>query len=114
MLSGDRWLMFAAFGPYLAVALYDGWLHEKARQVPIVEQCFHATIAVSVCTLLWALHGGRSQIAIAALAVFGFAAFVDEFRFHRMLAQRERRLHVVGYACFAAFVVVAYRLGGFA
>jgi hypothetical protein len=113
MLSGDRWWMLAGFGPYLAVALYDGWLHEKARRVPFAEQCFHAAIAVSLCVLWWALHAERPQAAIAALAAFAVAASVDEFRFHGALSRHERRLHFLGYACFAGFAVVVYRLGGF-
>jgi hypothetical protein len=112
-MSGGLWWIFASFCPYLAVAAYDGWLHEKARRVPFAEQCFHATIALSLPVLLWALYAQRPRLALAALGVFSVAAFVDEFRFHGPLAWRERRLHFIGYACFACFAVVAWRLGGF-
>lgn len=114
MLSlGEKSLLLLSFLPYLAVAGYDGWLHEKARRVPIIEQCFHAAIAVSVTALLWAVFTGRPTVATLALAVFALAAAVDEFGFHGMLVQHERRLHYLGYACFALFVATAYAMGRF-
>lgn len=112
-MTADRWVIFASFVPYLAVAGYDGWLHEKARRVPFVEQCFHAAAALSLPALLWALYAGKTGLAIAALSVFAIAALIDEVRFHGPLAQHERRLHFLGYACFAGFAFAAWRLGGF-
>ncbi len=110
----EQWLMFASAWPYLAVAAYDGWLHEKARRVPFVEQCAHATIACSLAVLFWALFAQQPQIAVPALGVYAVAAAIDEIRFHGMLARHERMLHFVGYACFTGFALVAYSLGAFA
>ena len=112
-MIADRWIIFASFTPYFAVAAYDGWLHEKARKVPISEQCFHATAALSLPVLLWGLYAGRSAVALAGLTIFALAALIDEVRFHGPLAQHERRLHFIGYVCFAGFAATAWRLGGF-
>ncbi|MFM5916575.1 MAG: hypothetical protein ACKOOL_03465 [Novosphingobium sp.] len=112
-MTADRWLIFASFAPYLSVAAYDGWLHEKARRVPFAEQCFHAAAALSLPVLLWALLTGRTSFAIAALAVFALAALIDELRFHGPLPHHERRLHFLGYVCFAGFAVITWQRGGF-
>lgn len=112
-MTADKWAIFASFTPYFAVAAYDGWLHEKARQVPFPEQCFHAAAALSLPVMLWAIWAGRSALALSALAVFALAAVIDELRFHGPLPQRERRLHFLGYAFFALFAATAWRFGAF-
>jgi hypothetical protein len=112
-MTADRWVIFASFAPYLAVAAYDGWLHEKARRVPFAEQCFHAAAALSLPVLLWALYAGKHELAIASVAVFAVAASIDEVRFHGLLPQHERRLHFLGYVFFAWFAVAAWLRGGF-
>ena len=104
-------ILFASLLPYLALSAYDGWLHEKARRVPRMEQVLHATLALSAATLIYALFFDRPWLAVPALAVFVPAACADEFGFHGLLEQRERRLHHVAYASFAAFVLVASWLG---
>jgi hypothetical protein len=104
-------LLFASLVPYLALSAYDGWLHEKARRVPRVEQGLHAILAVSAATFIFSLFTGRAPFALPALAVFAVAACADEFGFHGALAYRERRLHHVAYASFAAFVAVAVGVG---
>ena len=107
----DKIMLAAALCPYLGLALYDGWLHEKARRVPMPEQVFHATIALSLSALLFGLFTDRPLVARLALAVFVVAALIDEFRFHGPLAQFERRLHFLAYTCFAGFIGVAIWLG---
>lgn len=109
----ERWVIFASFTPYLAIAAYDGWLHEKARRVPFAEQCFHAAAALSLPVMLWGIYAGRAALAVAALAVFTVAALIDELRFHGPLPRHERRLHFIGYACFALFAATALMLGAF-
>ena len=112
-MNSEKWGMFASFSPYLALAAYDGWLHEKARRVPFAEQIFHAIAALSLPMLLWGLYAGRTRFAAVALAVFACAACVDELRFHKPLDRHERRLHFCAYAFFGFFVAVSWRLGGF-
>ena len=112
-IDADRLLLIAAFSPYVGVALYDGWLHEKARRVPRLEQALHALAFAAVSTLWWALWMHRAGWALAALIVFACTAGFDEFGYHGPLDRHERRIHAVAYLCFAGFAAVAWRLGGF-
>lgn len=109
-----RLLLAAAFCPYLGLALYDGWLHESARKVPMAEQVSHAAIALAVTTLLLGVFTGRAGLARLGLIIYIAATVVDEGRFHGALPAHERRLHFLAYACFAAFVGAAWALGAFA
>src|SRR5688572_27685530 len=109
--DASKLILAAAFAPYLALAAYDGWLHEKARRVPKLEQALHATIFVAVVALLTALFRGPAWLAWPALALFALAGAADEFGFHAPLERRERRLHHAAYACFAGFVGVALATG---
>ena len=110
----DKHIMLAALSPYLALAGYDGWLHEKARQVPRVEKILHALLALSGVVMVCALFVGRPGVAWIALAVFATATAYDETGFHGPLDARERRLHFAAYACLAAFVGVSYWRGALA
>jgi hypothetical protein len=112
MLSvAQKGILFASLVPYLALSAYDGWLHERARRVPLKEQVLHALLALSAIALITGLFTARPWLAWPGLAVFVPAAIADEAGFHGMLERRERRLHHVAYACFAAFVGVAAWLG---
>jgi hypothetical protein len=110
----DKHIMLAALAPYVALAGYDGWLHEKARRVPAPEKILHALLAVSGVALVSALFVGRSLVALPALLVFAIASAIDEFGFHGLLAAHERRLHFAAYACFAGFVGVSFWRGAMA
>lgn len=112
MLSAaQKAVLFASLVPYLALSAWDGWLHEKARRVPRIEQALHALLAMSAAALVFGAFTGRPLVAVIGLAVFAPAAIADEAGFHGQLEHRERRLHHVAYACFAAFVGVAAWLG---
>jgi hypothetical protein len=112
MLSTDHTrILVAAFLPYLALAAYDGWLHEKARRVPRPEQVLHGLIALGVVGVCIGIFGDRGTLAWSALAVFALAGGADELGFHAPLPTRERRLHHAAYACFAGFIGVALALG---
>jgi hypothetical protein len=112
MLSpADKHIMIAALTPYLTLALWDGWLHEKARQVPTVEKLLHALLALAGVVLVWALFMGHPGVALLGLAVFAIACSFDEFGFHGPLAARERRLHFAAYTCFAGFICVSFWRG---
>jgi hypothetical protein len=94
-----------AFAPYAALAAFDGWLHEKARRVPRVEQILHALAALSLLTFVVLAFSARNMAASFVLPVFLATAFADEFGFHRHLDPRERRVHFASYAALALFVV---------
>jgi hypothetical protein len=111
--STQKIVLFISFLPYLSLAAYDGWLHEKARKVPKVEQGFHALLALSLVALLWSLFSSQSEFALISLGVFATAAIVDELGFHQQLARHERRLHHLAYGCFSLFIVVAFWLKAF-
>lgn len=111
--ADQRW-MAAALVPYLALAGYDGWLHEKARQVPRVEKILHALLAVAGVVMVCALFKDRPDVATIALAVFAAATVWDEAGFHGPLAARERRLHFAAYACLSGFLGVAAWRGALA
>jgi hypothetical protein len=105
------WFVGASFLPYLALALYDGWMHEKARRVPMVEQGLHAVLALSIIALVTGMVLDAQRVAWAALAVFVLAALADEFGFHGALSRRERGVHFAAWAALALFVIAAYRWG---
>ena len=110
MIVSQQQLLILGFAPYLGLALYDGWLHEKARRVPMGEQLLHATVFVALIAL-WVGLWRAPALVWPALALFAVAAFLDEFGYHGMLESRERRLHFAAYACFAGFVAWAAWLG---
>lgn len=112
MLSpGDKPLLVLCLLPYLGLSAYDGWLHEKARRVPRVEQGLHAVLFVSAVSIIVGIFSARPWLAWPAIAIFAAAAGADEFGFHAPLEPRERRLHHIAYACFAGFLGVAFWLG---
>jgi hypothetical protein len=109
--AGQKWTLLLSIIPYLCLAIYDGWLHERARRVPLAEQVFHGAAFVSFATLMLELFLDRSRLVLPALAVFALAALADELGFHGGLARRERWLHFAAYGCFAGFIVIAARIG---
>jgi len=109
--AGHKLLLVLSLLPYLALAAYDGWLHEKARRVPRFEQALHGLLFVSAASIIIGVFTGRSLLAMIAMGVFAVAAAADELGFHGPLDRRERRLHHVAYASFAGFLGVAFWLG---
>jgi len=108
-----RLIAAAAFLPYLVLAAWDGWLHEKARTVPKVEQALHAALFFSVCAVVYGVFSGQPPWAWSGLLVFSVAGLLDEFGFHGALERRERRLHHAAYLCFAGFILVCWWVGMF-
>jgi hypothetical protein len=90
--------------PYLGTAGVDAWMHERARKVPLLEQAFHAALAVTFT--LFAIYAflGRNVPALAWLAAFLVCLVFDELGYHRELAASERRVHVISWAALLLFV----------
>jgi hypothetical protein len=94
-----------ALTPYAALAGYDGWLHEKARVVPRIEQALHAGLALSLIAFVTLVVRAQSNAAFIALGVFAILLLADEFGYHAPLESRERRIHWLADAALAGFVV---------
>lgn len=109
--AGQKQTLFFSLVPYLCLAAYDSFLHERARRVPLAEQAFHGVLFISLACLSAGLFFDRPRFALLALIAFVFAALGDEIGFHRPLPRRERWLHFAAYGCFAGFVVVAIKMG---
>lgn len=97
------WLGLALL-PYLAAAGVDAWMHERGRRVPRVEQFVHAGLAATMAVFLTAVFAARPPFAFGALAAFLALLAWDELAFHRSIASRERRIHVVSWGALAIFV----------
>ena len=108
--AGQKQTLLVSLAPYLCLALYDTWLHERARRVAVREQAFHAASFVSFVFLMAGLFFDHPGFVWPSLAGFALASLWDEIGFHRGLPRRERGLHFAAYACFAGFVAVAYRI----
>lgn len=104
------WLGLALI-PYAGLAGYDGWLHERARKVPRVEQALHAALAVSLLAFLTGAFRARPMLALPALGVFLTALAWDEFGFHGHLDSHERRVHFAAFAMFCVFVTAWILVG---
>jgi hypothetical protein len=101
------WLI-AALVPYVSIAAMDAWIHEKGRQVPMAEQWVHAGLAVFWMLFIVLAFKGMHPWAVGALSVFCGLVALDEIRYHRGIAIRERRIHIASWAALAVFVLVWY------
>jgi hypothetical protein len=98
-------LLALGFLPYLALAGYDGWLHEKARVVPRVEKWLHAGLFVALSVFIALVVRERTMAALAAFAAFVALLLIDELGYHADLARHERRIHWLADFALGAFVV---------
>jgi hypothetical protein len=89
--------------PYLGTAGIDTWMHERARKVPLLEQGFHAALAVTFAAFAICVFLRRNVPAIAWLAAFVLCLACDELGYHRVLAANERRVHVISWAALLLF-----------
>ena len=99
------WLTLALL-PYASLAAFDGFLHERSRKVPRLEQWLHAGSALSIVVCIGAVFRAQTLLAIVAFCVFAPLAMADEFGFHASLAARERRVHFASYAALCLFLGV--------
>jgi hypothetical protein len=101
----NAWLGLALV-PYLAAAGVDAWMHERGRRVPRVEQWIHAGLAATMAVFLGAVFAAAGPVALAPLAAFAALVVWDEKAFHGTIHRAERRVHVISWIAFAAFVAI--------
>jgi hypothetical protein len=99
-------VLFAALAPYLSLALYDGYLHDRARHVPKTEQYAHAALGMSIALFLYGAFSQHVFMATTFLTIFLATYSIDEFVFHRGIARHERMIHAAAMSALAFFVVV--------
>jgi hypothetical protein len=104
------WLALALV-PYAALAGFDAWLHEKSRQVPLVEKWLHGGLALCLIVFVGAAFRAERTLAFLALGLLVPLAAYDEIGFHGTLAMRERRVHFASYAALGVFVSAWLWLG---
>jgi hypothetical protein len=92
--------------PYLGAAGMDAWMHEQARKVPFVEQILHAALAITFTAFAVYVFLRREGPALACLAAFLVCLLFDELGYHRGLAAKERRVHVISWAALLLFIGV--------
>jgi hypothetical protein len=105
------WLCLALL-PYVALAGFDGFLHERSRRVPRAEQWLHAGSAISILVFVVAVFRAQTTLAIVAFCVFAPLAAVDEFGYHGHLAARERYVHFASYVALCIFLGLGVWPGG--
>lgn len=103
-MSRMFWLSVALL-PYLLVAGWDAYLHERVRKVPTVEKWVHALLAVLLLAFVSAVFTARTQLALVLLAAFALVAVWDAFGFHALLSRHERRVHAVANSLLLGFIV---------
>lgn len=95
-----------ALAPYLAFVVIDAWMHERARQVPTLEQWLHGGIALLVGSFILAAFIGAKILAWVLLLMSLPLMAADELGFHRHLSRRERRVHLAEGLSFVIFIFV--------
>jgi hypothetical protein len=105
------WLSLA-FAPYAALAGYDGWLHEKARVVPRIEQTLHAGLAIALIAFVVLVMRAQTLPALIAFGLFTTILLFDELGFHAPLARHERRIHWLADTALVGFVLFWLWLDG--
>jgi len=105
-VTAQKLLLSLALVPYVSLALVDGWMHEKDRQVPRVEQWFHAAIFLFIGSFLVAVFLGHNMLAVAALICGIPCLAIDEIKFHGELPAKERRIHFLADGALAVFILI--------
>ncbi len=90
--------------PYLTFTAYDMLMHKHDRQVPRVEQIFHAIILPCVVVFLLSAITGYTMIAVLALILALPCMAIDELKYHQRLHVKERRIHHLAGVSFFIFV----------
>ena len=107
-MTGSTRFVWLALGlaPYLGLIGVDAWMHERARNVPVVERWIHYTSAVVLIGFLVGVFTQRHALAGVCLAIFVPLLAWDALGYHRALDRTERRVHLAAYLALALFVAV--------
>lgn len=103
-MSRMFWLS-AALLPYLLVAGWDAYLHERVRKVPVAEKWVHALLALLLLAFVSAAFTARTVPALLLLAGFLVVAAWDAFGFHALLDRHERRVHALANSLLLGFIL---------
>jgi hypothetical protein len=104
-------ILVAVLTPYACLGLYDGYLHDRARKVPKLEQLAHAVLGICMALFLFGVFRQHAILAAIALTVFICVYAVDEFVFHQGIGAHERMVHAAAMSALALFVLTWRWLG---
>jgi hypothetical protein len=91
--------------PYLYFGLRDVLHHKKHRALPLAERILHITLTVALAIIVPHAYLGHFDVVIPGVILFVLARSLDEFFFHRGLADEEIDLHAKTHFGFLVFVI---------
>lgn len=99
-------LLALAVLPYATLLALDAWMHERARQVPRLEQWLHAGLALGIGSFLLAAFLDRTALAFTVLGLTSILMIWDELGFHQGLSRRERLVHLLTFFALIGFITI--------
>jgi len=93
--------------PYAYFGLSDNVRHFRHRSVSWAERILHATIVLSLLTVVPHAIAGHQSIMVGGLILFLIARSADEWGFHRRLSGGEGDMHAKTHFAFLIFVVLS-------
>ena len=97
-------ILLIALTPYASCLAVDAWMHERARQVPWIEQGLHGGLALGIGAFIVAVFLGYIPIAWYALGCSIVLMIWDELGYHKHLSHRERTVHLLAFFALLGFI----------
>jgi hypothetical protein len=91
--------------PYVYFGVRDVLHHQAHRTVTFTERLLHVTLSVMLTIIIPHAYLGHFDVVIPGVVLFVLARALDEFVFHRGLAEAETDLHAKTHFGFLIFVV---------
>jgi hypothetical protein len=91
--------------PYVYFGLRDVLHHKEHRPLPFAERVLHITLTVALLIIVPHAYLGHFDVVIPGVILFVFARSLDEFFYHRGLADEEKDLHAKTHFGFVIYVV---------
>lgn len=91
--------------PYVYFGLRDVLHHKEHRELPYGERILHITLTVALTIIVPHAYLGHFDVVIPGVVLFVLARALDEFIYHRGLAEAEVDLHAKTHMGFLIFVV---------
>ena len=91
--------------PYLYYGIRDVLHHKEHRALPFAERVLHMTLGLTLSIIVPHAYLGHFDVVIPGVVLFVLARSMDEFFFHRGLADEEKDLHAKTHFGFLIFVV---------